>query len=89
MKIIAGPVEKPDLEVNNQGDVRHLGKNITIDMTGNTESSKLAFFGPLSLLRLRAEVLRKPDDDQGTRIFMVFFIFYWAVIVWYVALYPW
>ena len=89
MKIIAGPVQKADLEDNNQGDVRHLGKNITIDMTGNTESSKPAFFGPLSLLCSRAEDLRKPDDDQGPLIFMVFFIFYWAVIVWYVASYPW
>ena len=80
MKIITGTVEKPDLEDNNIGD---LGKTITIDMTGSTESSK-----PPGLLCSRAEEPLQPDD-RGPLIFMVFFIVYWAVIVWYVVSYPW
>ena len=83
MKIIAGTVEKPDLEDNIHGIFGDLGKTITIDMTGSTESSKA-----LGLLCSREEELRKPDDGHGPLIFMVFFILYWAVIVWCMAVTP-
>ena len=83
MKLTAGTVEKP--EDNKQGDSKHPEKAITIDMAGSTESSKPASDGLLGLLSSRPQECRQPP---GCLLLTFFFLLYWAVIVWCVAVTP-